>query len=188
VVEARTRRDVSSPHSQCIRSRPSILEGLFVGADSPLTECDCALLGLSWDAHKGGVQGGVSDAEILLEELEELRRAVDVAGRGSGGGCARLVLHRDWERAGDLYARRGILWERIQELSPPLCKITTRADGPTTIVFYRDPTEEEEAELREKYGEYVANRDLVPARKERKKLRHSRRRGKTREDGPFWTL
>src|SRR3712207_4574199 len=101
VVEARTRRAVSSPHSQCIRSRPSILEGLFVGAerpavvlpgprqeraggivaaDSPLTECDCALLGLSWDAHKAGVQGGVSDAEFLLEELEELRRAADVAG------------------------------------------------------------------------------------------------------------
>lgn len=94
--------------------------------------------------------------DLHLEDLErvgsELRRAHRDA-----------IDAHDIPRAGDLYQRRLLLAERISELEPPPYRITLRPDAPPEVLFYRDPTPEEEEELREKYPDYVEVRDLVPA-------------------------
>jgi hypothetical protein len=60
-----------------------------------------------------------------------------------------------------VYTQRLALWKKIQELDPPLAEITYKADGPAEVTFYRKPTPEEEADLREKLGEYTAKEDLL---------------------------
>lgn len=120
-------------------------------------------------AH-GPLPGATVAAQRTIP-LEEFAEALEGLGLGALNDLGRELAREhhkatgahDWERAADLYRRRLIVWEKIQELDPPLAEITYRADGPTEVLFYRDPTADEEAQLREKLGEYEVVRDLVPA-------------------------
>jgi hypothetical protein len=48
-----------------------------------------------------------------------------------------------------------LVGKQIEELEPPLAKITLRRGRPVEVAFYREPSESELKELREKYAEYV---------------------------------
>lgn len=63
----------------------------------------------------------------------------------------KAVEGDDLERAADLYSRRVLVGERIEELDPPLAKITLRRDGPVEVAFYGEPSEAELGELQEKF-------------------------------------
>jgi transcriptional regulator with XRE-family HTH domain len=138
----------------------AIAQGLEVDAGELLPKADASL--------QAARSPSTAQRGLPLEDFEE---AIGHLGLGALGDLGRELMRehreaidaRDYERAADLYHRRGILWERIQELDPPLCTITIRTDGPPSVTFYRDPSEEELAELKAKYGEFEVVRDLVPA-------------------------
>jgi transcriptional regulator with XRE-family HTH domain len=135
-----------------------IARGLEVDAGELLPKADASLQAASSTAQRG----------LPLEEFED---AIEDLGLGALKDLGHELMRqhreaiesRDLERAGDLYQRRLALWQRIQELDPPAYEITVRAGGSTSVTFYRDPSEEELAELKAKYGEFEVVRDLVPA-------------------------
>jgi transcriptional regulator with XRE-family HTH domain len=75
-----------------------------------------------------------------LEELAEFGRALLVEWRVAekGGNDAG---------AADLEAKRARVSRRIRELNPPAWTLSARQGGPIKVTFYREPTEEEWAEL-----------------------------------------
>jgi transcriptional regulator with XRE-family HTH domain len=70
---------------------------------------------------------------------------------------------RDMQRLAEIEQSLGIIKKRLDALDPPLCWITYRLDGPPEVQFNpnRTPTEEEEAELRSKLGDYEVVDDFA---------------------------
>jgi transcriptional regulator with XRE-family HTH domain len=80
---------------------------------------------------------GLDDLQRLGTELREDHK--------------KAVEEDDLEKAADLYSRRVLVGKRIEELDPPLAKITLRRDGPVEVAFYREPSETELGELQEAF-------------------------------------
>jgi transcriptional regulator with XRE-family HTH domain len=107
-------------------------------------------------------QQGATSVEGFEDRIQNLNLdALNQLGRELAAEHRAATEARDWGRAGDLYVRRAILWERVKSLDPPLCEITYRPDEPPKVVFFRSPTEAEEDELREKLGAFEAVEELI---------------------------
>ena len=109
-----------------------------------------------------------SHGELTTEEfaavLEDLELGtLNDLGRTLAAEHRRAVEFGDWGRAGDLYVRRTLVWGAIKELDPPLCQIKFYPDREPEVTFYREPSEGELEDLKERLGQFTANRELVPA-------------------------
>jgi transcriptional regulator with XRE-family HTH domain len=62
---------------------------------------------------------------------------------------------RDMRHLARIEQRLSIIQRRIDELDPPLAWITYRLDRAPEVQFNRAPTEEEEADLTKKLGDYA---------------------------------
>jgi transcriptional regulator with XRE-family HTH domain len=111
------------------------------------------------------VEAPPSEAAGPLDELDELLHRA-------------RVLKAEWKRLGDYDRVTGLsrgdylatmrrmeeiedelrrIKQRVEELRPPLCQITyydPSGAKPPKVEFFRTPTPEEEADLREKHGDY----------------------------------
>jgi transcriptional regulator with XRE-family HTH domain len=98
-------------------------------------------------------KGRYNDFKFYLRALdvEELQRLGTELREDHG----KAVEEDDVEKAADLYSRRVLVGEQIEDLEPPLAKITLRRGRPVEVAFYREPTETELRELREQYPGYV---------------------------------
>jgi transcriptional regulator with XRE-family HTH domain len=75
----------------------------------------------------------------------------------------RTQSTRDFERLAEIGRKLKVIGERIDELDPPLARITYRPDRPPEVQWHREPTPEEEAELRTKIGDYEVVPELALA-------------------------
>ena len=76
-------------------------------------------------------------------------------------GLSREEHLRTLRRLEELDRRMDEIKERVDEIQPPLCRITYYdPDRLPLVEFYRDPTPEEEADLREKHGDYEVKEDV----------------------------
>lgn len=98
-------------------------------------------------------EGRYNDFKFYLRALdvEDLQRLGTELREDHG----KAVEEDDVEKAADLYARRVLVGKQIEDLEPPLAKITLRRGSPVEVAFYREPSETELRELREKYPGYV---------------------------------
>jgi transcriptional regulator with XRE-family HTH domain len=107
--------------------------------------------------------------EGRYDEFKLYVRALDLDGLQRLGSelwedHKKAVEEDDLEKAADLHSRRVLVGKQIEELDPPLAKITLRRDGPVEVAFYRKPNETELKELQEKYPGYVVVASPVTAR------------------------
>jgi transcriptional regulator with XRE-family HTH domain len=98
-------------------------------------------------------EGRYNDFKFYLRALdvEELQRLGTELREDHG----KAVEEDDVEKAADLYSRRVLVGKQIEDLEPPLAKITLRRGRPVEVAFYREPSETELRELREKYPGHV---------------------------------
>jgi transcriptional regulator with XRE-family HTH domain len=95
-----------------------------------------------------------------LDELTRAARAIKAQWRALLD--YERITHRTREqeesdklRFAELDRRMAQIKERVDELQPPLCLITYyNPDKPPRLEFYRSPSAAEEADLKEKYGDY----------------------------------
>ena len=74
----------------------------------------------------------------------------------------RALVAKDYAMTRDLYDRSYLISKRIEELDPPLATVTVNTEGRDTVVFHREPTEEEREKLEEQYpGVLEAGRALA---------------------------
>jgi transcriptional regulator with XRE-family HTH domain len=93
-------------------------------------------------------------SEMSLEELA-------AKGKQIRKGMVEATETGDMLRM-DLLLRRGEkISEEIKRKDPPLASIRYTPDKDPVVTYLREPTEEEEAELKRKLGTFTVNKDLL---------------------------
>ena len=108
----------------------------------------------------GQPSGGLVDVDLDVPEATKiagrfLPQELQRLGTELSEDHGKAVEEDDVEKAADLYSRRVLVGKQIEDLEPPLAKITLRRGRPVEVAFYREPSETELRELREKYPGYV---------------------------------
>jgi transcriptional regulator with XRE-family HTH domain len=93
------------------------------------------------------------DLDDLMQMARELKaewtRLMDYERMSRPGEYERVR-----PRLNEIERELGMIKARADELNPPLAWVSYQLDGPHQVEFYRRPSPQEEAELREKLGDY----------------------------------
>jgi transcriptional regulator with XRE-family HTH domain len=73
----------------------------------------------------------------------------------------RPYSEQDVARLAEIGRKLDLIAKRLDELDPPLCRITHRPGEPPKVQFHRTPTDEEEDELKGMLGNYEVVEDFA---------------------------